>query len=297
MKNMPDSIFFTREICVCAHLTQTRYAQKNVRRNEDFMLKKIRCFYWYMRDRGKGKQVIFMAVVLCLSALSVTGLLVGNFCLDNLYKQKTEMQGEAASGAAVSVSESAEAEAAGDSLAVTGGGTVADNPEQSEASQRNQTVSVDTSGLDAFHGFMSEQAYEVLENCLKEECQKRGCRSANKLNFQQTMEGSFDVISFVLLSDGSVYQSSYNLKSTQVTVAETDYSEADITAMNEAQQKAEQSALEKQQKAEKKAKEKSGKKVSHKKSGKKATKKNKKSGKKTGKIIKRTSGKKFAKKK
>ena len=26
MKNMPDSIFFTREICVCAHLTQTRDA-------------------------------------------------------------------------------------------------------------------------------------------------------------------------------------------------------------------------------------------------------------------------------
>ena len=28
MKNMPDSIFFTREICVCAHLTQTRDAQR-----------------------------------------------------------------------------------------------------------------------------------------------------------------------------------------------------------------------------------------------------------------------------
>jgi hypothetical protein len=27
--------FFTREICVCAHLTQTRYAQKDVRRNGD----------------------------------------------------------------------------------------------------------------------------------------------------------------------------------------------------------------------------------------------------------------------
>ena len=28
VKNMPDSIFFTREICVCAHLTQTRDAQR-----------------------------------------------------------------------------------------------------------------------------------------------------------------------------------------------------------------------------------------------------------------------------
>ena len=27
--------FFTREICVCAHLTQTCYAQKDVRRNGD----------------------------------------------------------------------------------------------------------------------------------------------------------------------------------------------------------------------------------------------------------------------
>ena len=26
--------FFNREICVCAHLTQTRHVQKNVRRNE-----------------------------------------------------------------------------------------------------------------------------------------------------------------------------------------------------------------------------------------------------------------------
>ena len=30
--NSVKNKFFTREICVCAHLTQTRYAQKNVRK-------------------------------------------------------------------------------------------------------------------------------------------------------------------------------------------------------------------------------------------------------------------------
>ena len=40
VKQIENKIFQSR-VCVCAHLTQTRYAQKNVRRNVENMQKNI----------------------------------------------------------------------------------------------------------------------------------------------------------------------------------------------------------------------------------------------------------------
>jgi len=138
-----------------------------------------------------------------------------------------------------------------------------------EPVQTPAEVVIDTSDLDAFHGFMTENAYTIMEEQIKTECQKRQCRSAKKLNYQQTAEGSFDVASFVLLSDGGILRCDYNLKSGVVSVSQTEYSEADVTAMHNAEMKAEQEALERKQTADKKKAE-TAKKKSKKKAGTKA---------------------------
>ena len=103
--------------------------------------------------------------------------------------------------------------------------------------------------LEPFLGFMSETAYEELKTQLVQICQERNCSSVRKLTYQQTQ--AFDVTSFILLSDGSVYQCNYNLKSCQMSVFKTDYTEVQINQMKEKQLQEEQQKLEQEQKAEK----------------------------------------------
>ncbi len=83
---------------------------------------------------------------------------------------------------------------------------------------------------------MSDSAFEDLENQLTVLCQNRGCKSAKKLTYQQT-KNRFDVTSFILLSDGSVYQCDYNLKSCAVKLSQTSYTEADIQQMKRSSKK------------------------------------------------------------
>lgn len=115
---------------------------------------------------------------------------------------------------------------------------------------------VDTSSMESFLGFMSDAAYEKLKEEVIVECRNRGCNSVKKLNYQQTKDNSYEVISFVLLSDGSVYQCSYNLKSNVSDLALTGHTESDVIKMQQKKIAAEQRALKKQQKAEKKKLEK-----------------------------------------
>lgn len=103
--------------------------------------------------------------------------------------------------------------------------------------------------LEPFLGFMSETAYEELKTQLVQICQERNCSSVRKLTYQQTQ--AFDVTSFILLPDGSVYQCNYNLKSCQMSVFKTDYTEVQINQMKEKQLQEEQQKLEQEQKAEK----------------------------------------------
>ena len=127
---------------------------------------------------------------------------------------------------------------------------------------------------------MSDAAYEDLKNQLIQICHDRKCRSVKKLTYQQT--NAFDVTSFVLLSDGSVYQCNYNLKSCQMSLSETSYNEAAINQMKEKEVQEEQAKLEQQQKAEREKLAK--KKVVHKK--KKAKKKSHKTKKGQEKVVK-----------
>ena len=246
------------------------------------MLKKIRCFYWSMRDRGKGRQVIMVTVVVIFCMAMIVGLSAKNLVTSRHRMTEVHTETGASSGAATGAS-------------VSTGSALSAEKEPEEQVRTEETIQapvemvVDTSGLDAFHGFMTEDAYIIMEEQIKTECQKRGCKSAKKLNYQQTAQGSFDVASFVLLSDGGILRCDYNLKSSAVSISQTEYSETDITAMHNAEMKTEQKALERQQASDKKKAE-MAKKKSKKKAGVKA-KKNR------GKSKKKSSGKKLKTKK
>ncbi len=203
------------------------------------MLKKIRCFYWHMRDRGKGRQVIMITILAVFSMTIIVGfsaksLVISRHRVAEVHTE-TGVSGGAVTGTSVSTGSALSAEK--------------EPEEQVQVEEPLQTPAemvIDTSGLGAFYGFMTENAYTIMEEQIKTECQKRQCKSAKKLNYQQTAEGCFDVASFVLLSDGGILRCDYNLKSGAVSISQTEYSEADITAMHNAETKAEQEAVERQ---------------------------------------------------
>ena len=198
-----------------------------------------------MRDQGKGRQVLVAAFIVALSLLSLLGLCAKALVNGRNSSEQMYLNKDVSTGAVADVGVVTES-------AVSGGAVEKEQMQVGTSMGTSVPVSVDTSGLDSFHGFMSDQAYENLEQELVAECQKRSCSSIKKLNYQQTTEGTFDVASFVLLADGSIYQCDYNLKSDVSTIKVTNYSEADILAMDEAEKTAEQNKLEKQQKADKK---------------------------------------------
>ena len=202
--------------------------------SEEIMLRNIRRFYWKQRDRGQGRKtvmavlVFFMFVAIIVAAI-IKSMMGGHHAgLETVHKTNTATGAavvtETASGASVTATETA--------------------PDQ----ETQEAISVDTTNLNTFLGFMSDTAYEDLKNQLIQICQDRKCRSVKKLTYQQTK--AFDVTSFVLLSDGSIYQCSYNLKSCQMSLSETSYDEAAINQMKEKEVQEEQAKLEQQQKAE-----------------------------------------------
>ena len=218
------------------------------------MWRKIRRFYWYRRDRGLGKQTIAMAAMLLLMVIILAGAIAKSVVTQKALRNEAEMPANTATGPAISISP------------VTGAAVLGEETGSEEVpSDNNKALDVDTTGLSPFLGFMSDSAFEDLENQLTVLCQNRGCKSAKKLTYQQT-KNRFDVTSFILLSDGSVYPCDYNLKSCAVKLSQTSYTEA-------AQQlRAEQEKLKKQQQEEKKKLQKQ-KKASKKRSSKKKTKK------------------------
>ena len=239
-------------------------------------MKKIRKLYWHMRDRGKGKQMILLSLVFILSIISVLGL-IGKGIYTSVLHHKNSSQvmlsendvnsdgttdvttGNAVSASGISVDEEVVQE---DTLPPT-----------------SQELGIDVSGLEPFLGFKSDTAYENMVASIVSTCQQRSCKYAKKLNFQITKENDFNVTSFVLLSDGHILQVNYNLKSTQYSVADTDYTEAQIQQMNLSKQEAERKALEAQQAKDKvkieKQKKASQKKAAKKNKGKKKAKKGK----------------------
>ena len=224
------------------------------------MWRKIRRFYWYRRDRGLGKQTIAMTVMFLLMVFILAGAIAKSVVPQKDLRNEAEIPANTATGPAISISP------------VTGAAVLVEETGSEEVpSDNNKALDVDTAGLSSFLGFMSESAFEDLENQLIVLCQNRGCKSAKKLTYQQT-KNRFDVTSFILLSDGSVYQCDYNLKSCAVKLSQTSYTEADIQQMKDQQLRAEQEKLKKRQQEEKKKLQKK-KKTSNKSSSKKKSKK------------------------
>ena len=211
------------------------------------MLRKIRRFYWKQRDRGIGRQTVMAAVGAALFLMIILGAVTKSVIMPKNESRKNAARTETASGTAIG------------SEAASGGGVAREGVEASidpddettnyTADDSNNDVSVDMTDLEPFLGFMSETAYEELKTQLVQICQERNCRSVRKLTYQQTQ--AFDVTSFILLTDGSVYQCNYNLKSCQVSVSKTDYTEVQINQMKEKQLQEEQQKLEQEQKTEK----------------------------------------------
>lgn len=224
------------------------------------MWRKIRRFYWYRRDRGLGKQTIAMAVMFLFMVIILAGAIAKSVVPQKDLRNEAEIPANTATGLAISISP------------VTGAAVLGEETGSEEVpSDNNKALDVDTAGLSSFLGFMSESAFEDLKNQLIVLCQNRGCKSAKKLTYQQT-KNRFDVTSFILLSDGSVYQCDYNLKSCAVKLSQTSYTEADIQQMKDQQLRAEQEKLKKRQQEEKKKLQKK-KKTSNKSSSKKKSKK------------------------
>ena len=224
------------------------------------MWRKIRRFYWYRRDRGLGKQTIAMAVMFLFMVIILAGAIAKSVVPQKALRNEAEIPANTATGPAISISPATGAAVLGE-----------ETDSEGEPSDNNKALDVDTTGLSPFLGFMSDSAFEDLENQLIVLCQNRGCKSAKKLTYQQT-KNRFDVTSFILLSDGSVYQCDYNLKSCAVKLSQTSYTEADIQQMKDQQLRAEQEKLKKQQQEEKKKLQKK-KKTSNKSSSKKKSKK------------------------
>lgn len=202
------------------------------------MLRNIRRFYWKQRDRGQGRKTVMAVLVFFMFVAIIVAAIIKSMMGGHHAGLETVHKTNAATGAAV-VTETA----SGASVTAT-----ENAPDRELPQETKEAISVDTTNLNTFLGFMSDAAYEDLKNQLIQICQDRKCRSVKKLTYQQTK--AFDVTSFVLLSDASVYQCNYNLKSCQMSLSETSYDEAAVNQMKEKELQEEQVKLEQQQKAE-----------------------------------------------
>ncbi len=130
------------------------------------MWRKIRRFYWYRRDRGLGKQTIAMAAMLLLMVIILAGAIVSKSVVTqkaDFLRNEAEMPANTATGPAISISP------------VTGAAVLGEETGSEEVpSDNNKALDVDTTGLSPFLGFMSDSAFEDLENQLTVLCQNQG---------------------------------------------------------------------------------------------------------------------------
>ena len=133
------------------------------------------------RDRGLGKQTIAMAVMFLLMVFILAGVIAKSVVPQKDLRNEAEIPANTATGPAVNTS------------TATGVAVLGEETGSEEVpSDNNKALDVDTTGLSSFLGFMSDSAFEDLENQLTVLCQNRGCKSAKKLIYQQT-KNRFDV--------------------------------------------------------------------------------------------------------
>lgn len=236
------------------------------------MLKKIRCIYWKQRDKGKRCQcllasgmALFLSVFLIVCTIRA-GIHMGHHAesVSGTAATAFSVSGSSVSGDAVS-EEAVEGTNKEDLGEWCLGETLdADSPEQEDH------YHLDTEGISSLSGFMSDTAYEKLVSHLTAECEKKQIRSIRRLDYQ-IISDTWQVTVYLLASDGSVWETGYNLKNSAVTLTETSLSEQDVSAMKKAEEKREADNLKKQREAVKKKQEKTKKKAAREKKAKKQT--------------------------
>lgn len=208
-------------------------------------MKKLRLLYWRLRDAGKKNQVIVFGVLSLVVAFSIFGMLLYGV----IQREKFRGSGEN------STQQEINAQAVSENIMQTermekraSMGTEAKSvfgfPVETEVDDIN------TDGLNSYSAFMPDSVFQTLKDKVVELCKKRGADSPRKLNYQNANEGTYDVTSYILLSDGTVCKCVYNLRSNIMTVSETTYQETDISAMEAAQAKEEAEKLKAQQEAD-----------------------------------------------
>ena len=254
--------------------------QKNMK-GEIEMLKKLRQRYWYLRDRGKAgifKMICFFTVL-----TAVGGIAFGtkDIWFGYLGLPETEVMSDAVSGEAVSGSIASD-------VATSTPIVVSASPSPSP----NALQVVDTSGLSGYLAYMSDDAYERLKTMVAEKCVSIGVKTARKLDYQTTGNTEYDVVGYIVLSEGAyadamqIVECDYNLKGDTVSLADSTYTEAEIEQMKVEADEAEDAEIA----AKDKAKDSDKSKKSKKKNAKSKKSKSKKSRKKsTGKSKSRKS--------
>lgn len=236
------------------------------------MLKKMRCIYWKQRDKGKGWRcllasgmMLFLFVLLIICSIRA-GIRMGNHreSVSGTAVTSSSASGSSASGTAVS-----EGAAEGTDREDVEERHMEEDPDTGNSEQGDH-YHLDTEGISSLSGFMSDTAYEKLVSQLTAECEKKQIRSIRRLDYQKTSD-TWQVTSWLLASDGSVWEMGYNLKNSAVTLTETSLSEQDVSDMKKTEEKREADKLKKKRKAAKKKQEETKKKAVKKKKTKKQT--------------------------
>ena len=130
--------------------------------SEEIMLRNIRRFYWKQRDRGQGRKTVMAVLVFFMFVAIIVAAIIKSRMGGHHAGLETVHKNNMATGAAV-VTETA----SGASVAATETAPDRELPEENK-----ETISVDTTNLSTFLGFMSDTAYEDLKNQLIQICQK-----------------------------------------------------------------------------------------------------------------------------
>lgn len=217
-----------------------------MRKGKEPIAKRIRCFYWKRRDKGKGGQTILLSVLLFVAVVSVMGLLF--HFLKNRAMDLSEVE-------KVVQEESSEETETGDTLEETG----EDDEDEDEEIETEEEV--DLSGLDSFHAYMTEESYEQFQIEVEKLCLKNHASSARKLEYQKVSDSRPVVTAYISLSNGRVFETTYNLKSMEFTLKKSDKDETDLEKLLEqAKEKEEKEFREQEKKVQQKLKKKKSKK-------------------------------------
>lgn len=222
------------------------------------MFKKIRCIYWEQRDKGKGRQCLFLfALLAMLIVLFFVNLI--RFGIPKGGEPPAVVSGSAASSYSVS------------GAAVSGGTIgVSDTPkiQKTDQPEEESRYELDTTGISSLLSFMTDEAFEKLVTDLKKECKKRKAASIRTLDYQKTTN-TYQVTTYLIDSDNFVFKVSYHLKSNAVSVIKTELSQNDVEAMKKADEKKAAEKLKKERQEKKKNLEKAKKNAKKKKKTKK----------------------------